>query len=54
MMATETERSRLRADIGANVTSLPDAEADAIFTEAEELYTDASSITAYTRVLALH
>lgn len=52
-MATETERTRLRADIGANVTSLPDDDADDIFTEAGEVYTDANSIAAYTRVLAI-
>lgn len=52
-MATETQRSRLRDDIGADSTSLPDAAADAIFTEAEEVYTDATSLTAYTRVLAI-
>lgn len=52
-MATETERDRLRSDIGANETSLPDVDADAIFTEAGEVYTDANSITAYTRVLAI-
>ena len=52
-MATETKRSRLRDDIGADSTSLPDVAADAIFTEAEETYTDANSITAYTRVLAI-
>ena len=52
-MATETERTRLRSDIGATVTSLSDDDADAIFTEAGEKYTDADSITAYTRVLAI-
>lgn len=52
-MATATQRTRLRADIGATVTSLPDDDADDIFTEAGEEYTDASSIKAYTRVLAI-
>ena len=52
-MATETQRTRLRSDIGADSTSLPDATADDIFTEAGEKYTDADSITAYTRVLAI-
>lgn len=52
-MATETQRTRLRSDIGATITSLPDDAADDIFTEAEEMYTDATSITAYTRVLAI-
>lgn len=52
-MATETEIARLRSDIGANSTSLPDDDANDIFTEAGEVYTDASSITAYTRVLAI-
>ena len=52
-MATETQRTRLRSDIGATVASLPDDSADDIFTEAGEKYTDADSITAYTRVLAI-
>ena len=52
-MATETQRVRLRSDIGATVASLPDDDADDIFTEAGEKYTDADSITAYTRVLAI-
>lgn len=52
-MATDTQRTRLRSDIGATVTSLPDDDADDIFTEAGEKYTDADSITAYTRVLAI-
>lgn len=52
-MATELERERLRADIGANATSLPDEDADAIFVEAGEVYSDGTSATAYTRVLAI-
>lgn len=52
-MATETQRTRLRRDIGATVTSLSDDDADDIYTEAGEEYTDADSIKAYTRVLAI-
>lgn len=55
-MATETERQRLRLDIGlaaTDTTSLPDATADAIFVEAGESYTDAASLLAATRVIAL-
>lgn len=52
-MATATEIARLRSDIDANSTSLPDQEASDIFTEAGESYTDAASITAYTRILAI-
>lgn len=52
-MATEFQRSRLRDDIGADATSLPDAEADAIYVEAGESYTDADSIKAATRVIAI-
>lgn len=52
-MATETERARLRSDIGADSTSLPDATADALFVEAGEMYTEAGPIAAYTRVLAI-
>jgi hypothetical protein len=52
-MATETQRERLREDIGADSTSLPDADADAIFTEAGEAHTDATAIKAATRVIAI-
>ena len=52
-MASESQRSRLRADIGANEASLPDDEADEIFDEAGESYTDADAITAATRVIAI-
>lgn len=52
-MATATQRERLRADIGADETSLPDADADDIYTEAGERYTDADSIDAYARVVAI-
>lgn len=50
-MATDIER--LRSDIGANLTSLPDEEAQAILDEASEKYSDAGSQTAYARVVAL-
>lgn len=52
-MASTVEYARLRRDIGADADSLPDAEAEAIFVEAGESYSDAASITAQTRVLAL-
>lgn len=52
-MATALQRSRLRDDIGATETSLFDDEADAIFVEAGELYTDEASLTAATRVIAI-
>lgn len=52
-MATDSERTRLRADIGANEYSLPDEEADDIFTEAGETYTGTAALNAYARVIAL-
>lgn len=52
-MATETQRTRLRADIGANETSLPTTEADDIFSQAGESYTAAAAIEAYARVIAI-
>lgn len=52
-MATATERSRLRDDIGANSTTLGDSEADDIYTEAGETYTDTASLYAYARVIAI-
>lgn len=52
-MTTESQRERLRADIGADATTLPDLEADDIFDEAGESYTDAAAMTAATRVIAI-
>lgn len=55
-MATETERQRLRLDLGLaadDTTSLPDATIDDIFDEAGESYTDASSLLAATRIITL-
>lgn len=52
-MATTTQRNRLRNDIGADEATLSDTEADAIFTEAGESYTDVPAQTAYTRVIAI-
>lgn len=52
-MATATERSRLRSDIGADVTSLPDVDADAIYTEAAESHSDARVVHAEARVIAI-
>lgn len=50
-MATAAQRDRLRRDVDASETTLPDEEADDLFVEAGESYTDAASITAYTRIL---
>lgn len=55
-MATETQQQRLRLDLGlaaTDTTNLPNATIDAIYTEVEEQYTDANSIHAATRVLAI-
>lgn len=55
-MATETEQIRLRLDLGLEADdedSLSNDEIDAIFVEAGESYTDAASIKAYTRILAI-
>lgn len=55
-MATESQRQRLRLDLGLaadDTTSLPDTTIDDIFSEVEEEYTDAGSIKAATRVLAI-
>lgn len=52
-MATATERERLRQDVGANSTALSDADADEIYTEAAETYTDSATINAYTRTIAI-
>lgn len=55
-MATLVEQQRLRVALGLqpnDITSLPDDVIDAIFDEAGETYTDATSIHAATRVIAL-
>lgn len=52
-MTSQSDYIRLRRDIGADATSLPDAEAEALFIEAGEAYSDAAAITAHTRVLAI-
>lgn len=52
-MATATERERLRQDVGANSTALSDADADDIYAEAAEMYTDSATINAYTRTIAI-
>lgn len=54
-MATDTQRQRLRMDLGFaadDTTSLPDATIDDIYVRVEEKYTDADSIEAATRLLA--
>lgn len=55
-MATESQRQRLRLDLGLaadDTTNLPDATIDDLFDEAGETYTDTASIKAATRVLAI-
>lgn len=55
-MASDTDYKRLRLDLGlaaTDTTSLPDATAEDIFDEVEESYTDAASIHAATRVIAI-
>jgi hypothetical protein len=52
-MATAAQRERLRRDTGSNSSALSDGDADDLYDEAGELYTDDASIAAYARVLAL-
>lgn len=52
-MATQEQRERLRADIGATVDSLSDVDANKIYTEAGEMYADAASVKAAARVIAI-
>ena len=55
-MATTLQRQRLRMDVGFaadDATSLPNATIDDIYLRVEEKYTDADSIEAATRLLAL-
>jgi hypothetical protein len=55
-LATETERQRLRLDLGLaadDTTNLSDTKADDLFDEAGEIYTDTASIKAATRVIAI-
>lgn len=52
-MTTETQIDRLRADIGADSTTLPSSEADDVFAQAGETYTTAAAIEAYARVIAI-
>lgn len=55
-MAGAIDYQRLRQDIGLqanDTTSLSDVDAEAIFVEAGESYSDAASIKASTRILAL-
>lgn len=56
-MATETDYQRLRLDLGLDIddqVALSDAKAALIFEEVEEGYTDATSIKAASRVLAIN
>lgn len=50
-MASEAQKSALRADTGTDETSLPDDEIDTIYTDSEALYTANTSIDAYARVV---
>lgn len=52
-MPEATDYARLRRDVGATEAQLSDEQAQALFVEAEELYTGPDSIRAGTRVLAL-
>ena len=52
-MATALQRTRFWSDTGTTIAVFTEAEVDAIFTEAAEVYTDTDSMTAYTRVLGL-
>lgn len=52
-MADAVAIARLRRDVGADSTSLPDADADDIFDEAGEKYTDSATAASYARVLAI-
>jgi len=52
-VATEAEQARLRRDVGASEAALSDDDADDLFEEAGERYTDTATIAAYTRVLAI-
>jgi hypothetical protein len=52
-MATEPQINRLRADIDANEASLPNPEANDIFAEAGESYTNQKCIDAYARVISI-
>lgn len=51
-MATSAA-DRLRRDVGANSTALSDGDADDLFDEAGETYSDTASAYAYARVLAI-
>lgn len=50
-MATALDYSRLRRDVGASITVLPDVDAELIFVEAAETHTGAASQAAYARIL---
>lgn len=52
-MPDVTDYDRLRRDVGASATALPDLTAAAIFAEAAETYSGAAAIKAATRVIAI-
>jgi hypothetical protein len=53
MATTTADFDSLRRDVGATLTSLPDAEAQTIFDQAAVIYSDPACQVAYTRVIAL-
>jgi hypothetical protein len=55
-VATLLQQQRLRLDLGltaTDTTTMPDAEVDAIYVEAGEVYTDTASIYTATRIIAI-
>ncbi len=52
-MATSIDYERLRRDIGVTSSELSDTEAQAIFDEAAEYYSDTASINAMARIILI-
>lgn len=52
-VASQNQADRLRADTNTTTTSLPDESIDDIWTEAGDAYADATSLSAYARVIVL-
>jgi hypothetical protein len=52
-MASATDIARLRRDTGTDETSLPDEDAEDIFDEAGEKYSDSATASSFTRVLVI-
>ncbi len=53
MAYTNTWATRLRSDVGCSVAALDDTETEAIYNEAAEDYSDAASIKAQGRIIAV-